>query len=95
MTDKEILERLRRASKLFNPECHEAVSEIETLRGQRDKLLEDLQDIASVAYRGGLAELNGDDVLMAIRHRTRVYFRKDASDDTHREAIASVKGEQP
>jgi len=37
MTD--IVIRLRRASKLFNPEQHEAASEIEALRGQRDEAL--------------------------------------------------------
>jgi hypothetical protein len=39
MTNEELLERLRRASKLFNPECHEAADEIESLRKQRDEAL--------------------------------------------------------
>jgi hypothetical protein len=94
MTD--IVERLRDEFKepsytaRFN--LADAASEIETLRKQRDELLEDLQIIASVAHCGGLGELNVDDVVMAIRHRTTAYFRKDASDDTHREAIATVTG---
>jgi hypothetical protein len=37
MTDLVI--RLRASSKLFSPEQHEAASEIEELRGQRDGLL--------------------------------------------------------
>jgi hypothetical protein len=37
MTD--IVIRLRASSKLFNPEQHEAASEIETLRKQRDEAL--------------------------------------------------------
>ena len=95
MTD--IVERLRDEFKepsytaRFN--LADAADEIKALRKQRDELLEDLRIIASVAYRGGLAELNGDDVLMAIRHRTTPYFRKDASEDQHRAAIATVTGE--
>jgi predicted RNase H-like nuclease (RuvC/YqgF family) len=66
---------------------------LNTTEKQRDELLEDLQIIASVAHCGGLGELNVDDVVMAIRHWTTPYFRKDASEGQHRAAIATVKGE--
>ena len=56
-----------------------STAEIVELQQQRDKLLEDISNIAAVAHCGGVCGLSSDDALVLIREATLKHWDRNST----------------
>ena len=68
-------------------------AEVVKLQQQRDKLLEDISNIAAIAHCGGVCGLSSDDALILIRKATLKRWDRNSNPQHVMDTIARVSNQ--